>query len=352
MSRHRANNQRRELRPRHFAYLCAAAVLASAASAAVVERSSPASIIPNAKNASEYWDFIASLDSGHVVLSRFSITNEGPGEHTAYMIGHVVFPDGHSIQFEKGRKKGRWSLSEEGLHIDIGGNQLQLSGRERTLKIDRAQILSDLRFTPASRGIAREPLDDAYWANLLHTSAPVEGTLFVPGMEAPIDVRGSISGTHTWMRRSEPKLNRLRVDFFSLPGGRRATQGARGASALYLSDLTSPKGIHSTWLVLERAGEIVFQTNQFEVELEGKLDANLGKRYPVPSKLVIKGPDIEGEIELSRVVAKDNPMSIIPQPFRFLLSFKTDPRRAWVESSFRVRLRQRSDELMAEAGAS
>ncbi len=37
-------------------------------------------------------------------------------------------------------------------------------------------------------------------------------------------------------------------------------------------------------------------------------------------------------------------MDIIPQPFRFLLSFKMDPRRAWVESSFAVRLRERSDE--------
>ena len=314
-----------------------------------VNRVGPASRLPDAKNASEYWDFIARLDSGHLVLTRFSITNEGPGDHTAYMIGHVVFPDGRSVQFVKGRKKGRWSLSNDGLHIAIGENELRQNDPERSLKIDRAPIVIDLRFTPDnSHGMHRDPVGKSYWVDLLHTSAPVEGTLFAPGMEAPIDVRGQVSGTHTWMRESEPKLNLRRIELFSMPGEQNATDRGRDDFALYISDFTSPKGDRSAWLVLERDGEVVYQTDEFEVDLQGKLGAKLGKRYPIPARLVIKGPDLEGEIKLSSVRTTDNPMKIIPQPFRFLLSFKMNPRRAWVESSFAVRIRARSDEPSVE----
>ncbi len=332
---------------RPLACLCAVALLASVATAASLERGSPGSRLPNSSDASEYWDFIARLDSGHVVLTRFSITNDVPGDHVAYMIAHVVFPDGRSVQFEKGRKKGRWSLSEDGLHIVIGENELHQSDPERSLKIERGPALIDLHFTPdASRGLARDPIGMSYWVDLLHTSAPVTGSLFVPGMDAPIDVRGSISGTHTWMHKSESKLNRRRIEFFSMPGGEKATEDSR--TEIYIADFTSPKGARSAWLVVERDGELIYQGDQFEVELQGKLDSKLGKRYPVPAKLLIKGPDVEGEIQLSRLLTTDRPMNIIPQPFRFLLSFKMSPRRAWVDSTFSFRLLSRSDEPKVE----
>jgi len=318
-------------------------LLAGAASAASVEQSGPASRLPDARNASEYWDFIARLDSGHLVLTRFSITNEGPGDHTAYMIGHVVLPDGRSIQFEKGRKKGRWSLSEDGLHIAIGGNELHQNDPERTLRIDRSGVRIDLRFAPdVQNGAQRGPIGKSYWVDLLHTSAPVEGTLVVPGMNGPIDVSGRISGTHTWMGESEPHLNRRRIEFFGLRDGQEGADA--GEPALYISDFTSPKGARSAWLVLERDGEVVYQTDQLEIELQEDLGANLGRRYPVPARLLIAGPGVEGEIRLWRLRTTDNPMKIIPQPFRFLLSFKMDPRRAWADSTFAVRLHDRSDE--------
>ena len=43
-------------------------------------------------------------------MARFLVTNEGPGKHTAAVVGHVVFPDGHTVKFRKGRFSGRWQL--------------------------------------------------------------------------------------------------------------------------------------------------------------------------------------------------------------------------------------------------
>ena len=67
-----------------------------------VASAQPASLaarMSTAETASEYWDLSARFESGHSLVARFQITNEGPGQHTAVAIGHVVFPDGERSSF-------------------------------------------------------------------------------------------------------------------------------------------------------------------------------------------------------------------------------------------------------------
>jgi hypothetical protein len=44
------------------------------------------------------------------------------------------------------------------------------------------------------------------------------------------------------------------------------------------------------------------------------------------------------EITPQRELLRNNPMDIIPQPFRFLLSFKSKPRRIWAASTLTLNL--------------
>ncbi|NQZ95506.1 MAG: hypothetical protein HRU01_03260 [Myxococcales bacterium] len=300
-----------------------------ASAASPLERGNPTFRLPGTDAASEYWDFIARLDTGHLVLSRFSVTNEGPGERTAYMIGHVVFPDGRTVQFEKGKRDGEWRLTDDGLFIGVGDNFIDHRGVVRRMKIDRRSIVIDLLYKPDEPvGLASPVHRGVYWVDVLHTGAPVKGTLFVPGMDAPIAVRGSIASTHTWMTESEPDVALRRVEVFSLD--RR--------TGVYLQDVATPQGDRHRWLVVEEAGRELLRTDRFDLRFEGRNGA-LGADYPVPARLVISGPHVEGEIELGRVLASDDPMRVVPQPFRFLLSFKMKPRRLWADAPFEITIK-------------
>ena len=65
--------------------------------------------------------------------------------------------------------------------------------------------------------------------------------------------------------------------------------------------------------------------------------------YPTLSELQISGSGIEGAIQSSSTLAEIDPLEAIPQPFRFLLSFKLRPHRVWARASFEVRLRPGRD---------
>lgn len=322
----------------------AAALLIAAAQAspgeadATLRRGSPAARLSRAAGASEYWDLTAAFDSGHQLFARFSITNEGPGSETAYAIGHVLLPDGSAVPFENGRRKGRWSISADGLQIEVGSSALDQHSPVHRLAVEKRKkgIHVDLRFRPESElGRALDPGLGSYRVDLLSAAAPVEGTLWVRGMQAPALVRGMLAATHTWMEQSEAELVLRRIEFFSLSPETR----------LYVSDLTTPEGARSGWLVLERSSKPLLRTAGCELSLEeeeGRSAAPAG--YPLPGRLQLHCPDLDGEIRLGRVLLSHDPMGLIPQPFRLILSFRMRPRRVWIEAAFEVRLRPGSDD--------
>ena len=298
---------------------------------------SPAARLSAADSASEYWDLTALFDSGHRFFARFSITNEGPGSETAFAIGHVILPDGRAVPFKNGRRKGRWSLSEDGLHIKVGSSELDQRSSERHVEVDKSRVQIDLRFTPdATRARRLDTGRARYQTNLLHSAAPVEGSLWVRGMDAAVQVRGRLGATHTWMEESEPELALRRIEFFSL--GPHAS--------LYLTDFTAPGGERWRWLVLEREGRPPLATPEFQLALDGKPVPGGAEsaRYPVPRTLRIRSEALEGEIRLADVLLRHDPLGVIPQPFRWILRLKMRPRRVWIESPFEVRLTAGSDD--------
>jgi hypothetical protein len=167
--------------------------------------------------------------------------------------------------------------------------------------------------------------------DLLAGAAPVKGTLWVKGMGAPLDVTGTLAATHAWMERNESELAARRIEFFSLGDG----------AWLYVSELLTPEGERVRWLVARRGDtELVLGGDRFELELEPPAQAS---DYPVPAALQLSGPEIEGTIRLGSELVNEAPFDAVPQPFRFLLSLKTRPRRVWTESRFQLKLKSGPD---------
>jgi hypothetical protein len=168
---------------------------------------------------------------------------------------------------------------------------------------------------------------DNYSVDLLDAAAPVRGTLWVKGMDAPIEVKGTLATTHTWMEQSESELALRRIEFFSL----------QADTSFYLLDVTTPKGKRTSWLVLRRGGRVIHSSDRFELKLTDPPSG--ASDYPVPAALSVKSPELEGEIRLREVMLSHNPLEALPYAFRILLSFKTRPRRIWADSAFEMRFK-------------
>ena len=299
--------------------------------AAAPQRGDPAARLSTADEALEYWDFVASFEQGHRFAARVLITNEGPGQRTAVAVGHLVMPDGSIVEFRNGRLEDSWSIESDALRLKIGSSELDLHGPVRALVHDnnRRGIHIALRF--ASEGPARAPAAGErrdYRTDLLDLATPVEGTVFLTGMAAPVAIRGRGTISHTWMDASEPTLLLRRLDFAS----------SDGSVGIYLQDLTDPGGARTRWLVVERSGALLAERSDFEVEIEPGAAARGERGYPVPAALRLRGPGLSGKVALGRTLIEHEPLGDLPQPFRFLLSFAMRPRRVWTDASFSLRL--------------
>jgi len=335
---HRAQSQRqgrsqrlRRLPPqgRWTGRVLAVAVLLAPLAAMAVVRGDGLSHLPDAKSASEYWDIVAHFDSNHHLFARFLITNEGPGERTAIATWQLIDSNGKRTEFQNGRRKKRWTLSPDGDSIRIGSSVFDQSGSTHRLEYDSTKRGIRVAFEYLPRGPVgwADSASDRYPFDLLELGTPLTGTIWLKGMSEPASVSGTISITHTWMKKSEADLALRRIDFSS----------TGSEPSVYLSDRTAPSGKRERWLVVARDGEVLVQTTDFQLALSDPPTQKRGD-YPAPSELRISGPEIEGVIQSGPTLAEIDPLAQIPQPFRFLLSFKLRPHRVWARASFELKL--------------
>jgi hypothetical protein len=131
------------------------APIRSAAPAEAAEIADPAARLPGGDAGWEYWDLLARLDGGFVLAVRFLVSNAGPGDQNGVAIGRVIRPDGSVVVFDNGRRRKRWTLSDDRLRLDIGNSHLDLAGYR--LWFEKQVVKLDLRFTPG--GWARPPTE-------------------------------------------------------------------------------------------------------------------------------------------------------------------------------------------------
>ncbi len=331
----RAPGQRPD-RSRCWARVFAVAVLFAPLAALAVVRGDRLSHLSDGNSASEYWDIVAHFDSNHHLFARFLITNEGPGDRTATATWQLIDPNGKRTEFRNGRRKERWTLNPEGNRIEIGSSIFDQSGTVHRLEYDSTKRGIRVAFEYSPSGPLGWPDSAAsrYPFDLLELGTPVTGTIWLEGMGETATVRGTISITHTWMDESEVDLALRRIEFSSSGSG----------PSIYLSDRTAPSGERERWLFIARDGEVLVQTTDFDLDLVDPPNQKRGN-YPTPSMLQIRGSAFEGAISYGSTLAQADPLEAIPQPFRFLLSFKLRPHRVWARASFEIRLLAGQDTL-------
>lgn len=287
----------------------------------------PSARLLTGDEASEYWDLVARLDGGYHVFARFAITNVGPGKHTAVVIGHVVKPDGTTQLFKNGRRRHEWNISADRLRLDVGSSHLDLHGPEYQLSIQKRRTKIDLRFTPTRHTPSpRELAVPGYEVELLDAGAAGQGSIWLEGMSDPVSVRGRVGLVHTWATRNEARFVQRRFEFFSL----------QDDGSLYLIHLTTPQGDERRWLTVDNGAHNLHSSADFEVELGGAIRELERSRYWVPGFVQLAGAGTLGRVFLGPIFLEHDPLRIVPQPFRFLLSRKMQPHRVWSQPRFDV----------------
>jgi hypothetical protein len=316
---------------------CALLAIASAgvrasgeASPEALPQASAAARLAKGDHASEYWDLAATFDSGHRIVARFQVTNEGPGKRTAYALGHVLFPDGRAVRFQNGRLEDAWQISDDRLRLTIGSSVLDLHAPSAHLEVDKnskgIKIFLDYAAGGPIRSWSTAP--DGYHVDLLTLGGAVSGTLWVRDVVAePIAVSGTVSVTHTWMDASELDLTRRRVSVYGSAAG-------SGESHLYLLAVEPRQGPARSW-VLVRTGEDWLEAQEVAVLDVGEDDSSR-KGYPVPRSLSLDGTRVQGRVELGRTLLRHDPLALVPRLFRWFLAFRSEPSEVWIESRYAI----------------
>lgn len=291
------------------------------------ERGSPAARLLPGEFASEHWELTARFESGHLVFAEFLITNIGLGDRNAAASGYVIEPNGKSRRFRNGRREGEWTLSADRLHITVGASQLDLSRIPYRLRVDKRGIRLDLRFHPRRRAVwAEELAPSGYMLDVLDAAAPIEGTLWVRGMEQPVRLSGVAAFTYSWMNDLGSKLVLRRIEFFSL----------HDECPLYAVDITAPDGARTRWAVIQPKGADTYESHAVTLALADGATRTTDRQYPVPRALSFHTVGMRGHVELDRPLLRSDPLGDLPRLFRAFVSLLLNlrPLRIWAPSAF------------------
>lgn len=292
-------------------------------------RGDPASRLPEGELAIEFWDFTARFESGHVLVLEFLNTNIGFGDGNVAVTGQLVAPDGQVTAFDTGDGAGDWTLSPDGTRLELQKALLDLGGREVVIRFDKKRVKLDLRLTatgPAGWPAALSRM--GYAVDLLESAAPIAGTVWVEGMEAPLTVQGRAGATHRWFSDLESRLVQRRVELFSLSGD----------TSVYLIHALAPDGRATGWLRVERRGQVLREAELSTTAVEMPAAGAARTGYEVPRLLRVQGPGISGSVRFDQEIVRYDPLGSLPAAIRVVVSVATRPRRIWSRSSFELEL--------------
>jgi len=311
-------------------WLAAAALAATAlASGAGAQGVDPGAKVPVGDAASEYWDLVALLDEGFAVTARFAITNEGPGEHNALAFGHVHRPGLPPAPFQNGRRRGQWRLSPDRRRIEIGSSVLALPDGARHFEVDNdkrgIKVFLDWQPDASVRSAPVGP--QGYRIDVLQLASPVRASVWVVGMKAPREIAGTLALTHTRVPVQEGELLLRRIDVASRDPG----------SGTYLLDLLAPDGARSSWLSTSAPGAARVERSGFAIRVEGERQG-ASPDHPSPSRLALKGSDLDGSVSLGEPFLEVDPLAALPGFLRMVYSLRGRPHRSWTPARFDLSL--------------
>jgi hypothetical protein len=288
--------------------------------AAEPARGDPAARLLPTEQASDTWDLTVRTDEGCWIVAQTTISNIGPGDNTAAIVGHVIDPEGGTHAFTKVRRDGDWELSKDRRRFDLGSIVFDQSGPTTILHVDKKRVDMDLRIDLSGQPAWSEALDPGDGGfDLLALAAPVAGTMKLGEDQEAFAVQGRAFLTHRWKSLLEARTVKRRVELFAFEKG----------VGVYFVERTDPSGASRRWLVTGRDGRIWNERDGVEV------------RYSVRAQggsLSLASPDLSGSATLDGILLRDEPLQRAPLLARWWYGRVMRPRFVWSAAPFEFRL--------------
>lgn len=298
----------------------------------------PSARLLDGDEATESWTLFFELASGHRISQRFLLSNAGPGKHNAVAVGHLVEPGRAPYRYVNGRRRARWTLSDDRLFFDIAASHLDLHRPEAELRISKDDIEIQLFFAMPAAGpsaaVAAERLPGGYHVEALAVASPTRGTLRAPWMEAPIETTGRAWLVHTWLDDQEADLLARRIELYAYDADRKTS--FYGIHLRGNGDWESGWGmiVGADGRIIESAINVPARWVERPAESRGGGDAP----YAPPGGFEVHEGPFSGPITLAREWLRFDPLEVIPQPFRWFVRMRSKPQEVWADARIGVSL--------------
>jgi len=302
----------------------AAGALLAAVGLAATAPAAPTLRMPEGEFAGESWDLIAQLDSGHLVVAQTALSNLGPGNHNAAVLGYLVAPDGSVQRFKRSEPEGKWELLDGAQGLDLRSISLEPFGPARRFVVAKNELGIDLALErPGPRSDERHSGPCSF--ELLESGAPAAAKLRLAPDAAPLATRARVALTHRWSTDLESACALRRVEVFVLDP----------AASLYFSETLAPDGSVRRWLAADRDGRRVFAGDPGDAAVEWTESAE-GFAPPAGARVVAGG--IAARFAFDEALASVDPTERLPAPVQWLVAKRTKPRLSWMRAPFEMKI--------------
>lgn len=294
--------------------------------AGVATAAPPAVRLPKGELAGEYWDLIARLDSGHLVIAQTAVSNLGPGDRHAVAFGHLIDPDGTVHRFKRSEPEGKWTLAG-GQRLDLRSIALDPAGSPRRFEVARDEVGIDLALPRRASPVRATDAGPCSF-ELLEPAAPASARLRVGAGGKAFATQGRVALTHRWSASLESDCVLRRVEVFVL----------EREIGIYFSETTTPEGAVSRRLVAERDGRVLFAGDPGDAPVGWSVE----KGFAPPESLRFAVGGVSGRVRFGATLASVDPTERLPAAVQWLVSARTRPRLSWLRAPFELEVAGRT----------
>lgn len=286
----------------------------------------PAVRLPDGKLATEYWDLVARLDSGHLLIAQTWLSNLGVGDRSAGALGWLIAPDGAAHRFKRSEAPGAWLLTGGGRRIDLHSIALEPAGPTRRFEVGKDDIGVDLELTGQPGPVSSGAVSERCPFEVLEPAAPATVRLRGASATPPVATHGRVALTHRWTPGLEADCVLRRIEVFVL----------EPEIGLYFSETQAPDGSLHRWLVANRGGQVVFRGDPGGDSTLRWNETDEG--FGAPLSLRFGAAGLDARVRFEAELASVDPTDRLPRPMQWLVASRTRPRLTWLRAPFEITL--------------
>lgn len=284
--------------------------------------------MPEGEFGSESWDWVAHLDGGSFVLAQAVLSNLGPGDRHAAVLGHLVFADGRVQSFKRSEPEGKWKLAEAGRRLDLRSIALAPFGPAPRFEVSKDEL--GLELVLRGDGVPAHANDAGACAfELLEPSAPAAARLRVGAGSAWRSTTAHVALTHRRSTALESDCVERRVELFVL----------EPEIGLYFSETTAPDGRVTRLLVAERDGHVIDAGDLADASVEWSAVSG-GFAPPASARFAAAG--VSGAARFGAELASVDPTDRLPAALQWIVAARTRPRISWLRAPVELTIGGRS----------